>query len=47
MRGDEPDKKAKEKRDPFVCPTCVGMNRILGPSRLLPHRLPHMRGEVQ
>ena len=45
MRGDEPFCFQEKTVLKYVCPTCVGMNRLLKPSMMCCRSLPHMRGD--
>ena len=45
MRGDEPDYVAQLVQQAVVCPTCVGVNRMLGAIMRLRLCMPHMRGD--
>mgnify|MGYP004733270355 CR=1 FL=1 len=43
--GDEPAYQSGEMPDVYVCPTYVGMNRVLGYLRFAEPRMPHVCGD--
>ncbi len=44
-RGDGPGSYGAKTKKPYVCPTHVGMARLLPGTLRLPLRLPHTRGD--
>ena len=45
MRGDEPAGVNPLSEKIFICPTCVGMNRINKEGVAMILNMPHMRGD--
>ncbi len=45
MRGDEPMGDMPSSDSVWVCPTCVGMNRLSGEEIPTQTGMPHMRGD--